>query len=226
WNQMGGSIGGPIRKDKVFYFGDYQATRRRSCGSKTVWVPSSAKRAGDLSDLGLNIFYTDSGSTPATRQQFTGNAVPTNRLSPQAQNLLKLIPLPNKPAAPNQPNYQGSGSIALQEDSFNVRTDGYATAKLHLFGRYSMQRFDMTSPAIFGNAGGPGFDASNFAGKSFSHNHSIAAGLDYAIGPQLMTDFRFGYYRYYVTVDPLGADTTPAKDAGIPGLNLGTPITG
>jgi outer membrane receptor protein involved in Fe transport len=226
WNQAGGSIGGPIRKNKLFYFGDYQATRRRTGGSRTVWVPSAANRAGDLSDLGLNIFDPDSGETPAARTQFPGNVIPASRISPQAQALLKYLPLPNRTAGPNQPNYQGSGSIALQEDSFNTRVDSYATDKMHLFGRYSLQRFDMTSPAIFGIGGGPGFDASTFAGLSYSKNHSVAAGFDYAVFPTVMTDFRFGFYRYYVNVNPLGADTNPAKDAGIPGLNLGTPLTG
>jgi outer membrane receptor protein involved in Fe transport len=226
WNQAGGSIGGPIKKNKLFYFGDYQATRRRTGGSKTIWVPSPANRAGDLSDLGLNIFDPDSGATTAARTQFAGNLIPTDRLSSQAQALMKFLPLPNRPAAPNQPNYQGSGSIALQEDSFNIRIDDYATDKLHIFGRYSLQRFDMLSPAIFGIGGGPGFDASNFAGTSYSLNHSVAAGFDYAMRPTLMTDFRFGFYRYYVNVNPLGLDTTPAKDAGIPGLNVGTSFTG
>jgi hypothetical protein len=84
----------------------------------------------------------------------------------------------------------------------------------------------MLSPAIFGLAGGVGFDASNFAGTSYSLNHSVSAGFDYTVTPALLTDFRFGFYRYYVNVNPLGLDTTPATDAGIPGLNLGTPITG
>lgn len=226
WNQLGGSIGGPIKKNSLFFFGDYQATRRRTGGSRIVFVPSAANRAGDLSDLGLNIFDTDSGPTPATRTQFPGNVIPAARISPQARGLLNFIPLPNIPAAPNQPNYQGSGSIALSENSFNTRVDSYATDKLHLFGRYSMQQFDMNSPAIFGNAGGPGFDASSFAGTSFSRNHSVAAGLDYSVTPTVMTDFRFGFYRYYVNVNPHGADTTPATDVGIPGLNLGTTLTG
>ncbi len=226
WNQAGGSIGGPIKKNKLFFFGDYQATRRRTGGSKTVWVPSEANRQGNLNDLGLNIFDPDSGATPADRRQFTGNIVPASRIVSQASNLLKFIPMPNKAAAPNQPNYQGSGSIALTEDSFNVRVDEYATEKLHIFGRYSMQRFDMNSPPIFGLAGGPGFDASNFGGLSFSKNHSIAIGADYMVNPRWITDFRFGWYRYYVNVNPIGVDGTPAKDAGIPGLNLGSAITG
>jgi len=226
WNQFGGSIGGPIIKNKLFYFGDYQGTRRRTGGSKTVWVPTQDERLGNVNDLGSNIFDPDSAAALAGRTQFAGNVIPIDRLSPQGQALLKYLPLPNKPAAPNQPNYQGSGSIALQEDDFNVRSDYYATEKMHIFGRYSMQRFNMFSPAIFGLAGGQGFDASNFAGTSFSPNHSVAAGFDYALRPSLMTDFRFGFYRYHVEVNPLGSDTTPAKDAGIPGLNLGTALTG
>ena len=226
WNQFGGSFGGPIQKNKLFYFGDYQATRRRTGGSKTVWVPSADNRAGNLNDLGLNIFDPDSAATPAGRTQFTNNVIPTGRISAPARSLINLLPLPNKPAAPNQPNYQGSGSIALREDSFNGRVDDYLTTKLHLFGRYSLQRWELLSPAIFGLAGGPGFDASNFAGTSYSLNHSVASGFDYVVSPNLATDFRFGYFRYHVDVNPLGLDTTPAKDAGIPGLNLGTSITG
>jgi len=179
-----------------------------------------------VNDLGINIFDPTSGTTPAGRTQYPGNVIPASQLSPQAATLINLLPLPNKSAAPNQPNYQGSGSIALQEDSFNVRADDYLTAKMHLFGRYSQQRFNMTSPAILGLVGGTGFDASNFAGTSYSLNYSVAAGFDYVASPTLVTDFRFGYFRYYVDVNPLGLNTTPAKDAGIPGLNLGTSITG
>ena len=226
WNQFGASIGGPIRKNKIFYFGDYQGTRRITGGSKTVWVPTADERAGNLNDLGVNIYDPSSGATPATRTQYPGNSIPANQLSPQAVNLINLLPLPNKPAAPNQPNYQGAGSLSLQEDSFNVRGDDYLTAKVHAFGRYSQQRFNLTAPAIFGLAGGTGFDASNFAGTSYSLNRSVAAGFDYVVSPTLVSDFRFGYFRYYVNVNPLGLDTTPAKDAGIPGLNLGTPTTG
>jgi hypothetical protein len=226
WNQFGASLGGPIKKNKLFYFGDYQGTRRITGGSKTVWVPTAGERAGNLNDLGINIFDPSSGTTPAGRTQYPGNVIPPSQLSPQAATLINLLPLPNKPAAPNQPNYQGSGSIALQEDSFNLRGDDYLTDKMHLFGRYSQQRFNLNSPAIFGLAGGTGFDTSNFAGTSYSLNRSIAAGFDYAESPSLVTDFRFGYFRYYVDVNPLGLDTTPARDAGIPGLNLGTSITG
>jgi hypothetical protein len=226
WNQFGASLGGPIKKNKLFYFGDYQGTRRRTGGSKLVWVPTAAERAGDLNDLGINIYDPTGGVPPANRAPFPGNIIPPSLLSPQAQKLIHLLPLPNKPAAPNQPNYQGAGSIALQEDSFNTRIDHYATAKLHLFGRYSLQRFVLTSPAIFGLAGGTGFDARNFAGASNSLSYSIASGFDYVVSPALITDFRFGFFRYHVQVNPLGLDTTPAKDAGIPGLNLGTPFTG
>lgn len=226
WNQFGASLGGPIRKNKLFYFGDYQGTRRITGGSKVVWVPTPGERAGNLNDLGINIYDPTGGAAPAGRTQFANNAIPAGLISPQAQALINLLPLPNKPAAPNQPNYQGSGSIRLNEDSFNTRIDDYATSKMHLFGRYSQQRFDMNSPAIFGLGGGTGFDASNFAGTSYSLNYSVAAGFDYVVAPTLVTDFRFGFFRYHVEVNPLGLDTTPAKDAGIPGLNLGTTITG
>jgi hypothetical protein len=86
WNQFGASLGGPVKKNKIFYFGDYQGTRRITGGSKNVWVPTADERAGNLNDLGINIFDPSSGATPTTRTQFPGNVIPQNLLSPRAVN--------------------------------------------------------------------------------------------------------------------------------------------
>jgi hypothetical protein len=170
WNQFGASIGGPVKKNKLFYFGDYQGTRRNTGGSVLLRVPSLAERTGDLSGLGLAIYDPSSGPTPATRTTFTGAMIPASKISTQAANLLKLIPAPNVPAAKDQPNYSGSGAVNFNDDAFNTRVDYYQTDKLHWFGRYSFVNFVISSPGIYGTAGGPGYDPSGgvsaFAGQS------------------------------------------------------------
>jgi hypothetical protein len=225
WNQFGGSFGGPIVRNKLFFFGDFQGTRRNTGGGALLRVPSAAERAGDLSDLGVNIFDPASGSTPATRAPFADNRIPTSRLSAEALSLLNQIPQPNISATRDQPNFASSGGVKFDDEAFNTRVDYYATDKLHVFGRYSLQQFRMVAPGSFGLvAGGPGLDASGttnaYAGKSDSRNHSIAGGFDYSVRPNLLTDFRFGWFRYKVFGQPNGIGTSPAKDAGIPGLNV------
>lgn len=230
WNQFGASIGGPIQRNKLFYFGDFQGTRRNTGGGTLLRVPTQAERNGDLSGLGLNIFDPASGSTPATRTQFPGNMIPASRLSQQAQNLLKLIPLPNSTAPLDQPNYASSGGVKFNDEAFNTRVDYYVSTDLQVFGRYSLQQFRITAPGAYGLlAGGGGFDASGsinaYAGSSDSRNHSIASGFNYVISPTLLTDFRFGWFRYKVFGQPNMIGSTPAKDAGIPGLNTGNDFT-
>ncbi len=222
WNQFGGAAGGRLIKDKLFWFGDYQGTRRNTGGSALLRVPSAAERAGDLSGLGVDIFDPASGATPAERRQFTGNIIPTARISPQALNLLKLIPLPNiSGVTRDQPNYVGAGTIRFNEDLTNTRWDYFYSTNLQFFGRYSFADYRLDSPGIFGfAAGGRGFDEqAPFAGISRTRNQSIASGFNYTLNSNWLTDFRFGWFRYRVNVDPGAGDTTPAKDAGIPGLN-------
>ncbi len=225
WNQFGGAVGGPIIKNKLFYFGDFQGTRRNTGGGALLRVPSAEERQGDLSSLGVPIYDPLSGATPALRQRFAGDRIPTNRLSTQAQNLLKLIPLPNAPAILDQPNFASSGGVKYDDESYNVRIDHFTTEKLHVFGRYTLQQFRILAPGSYGLlAGGGGLDASGsiaaFAGKSDTRNQSVAGGFDYALRPTLLTDFRFGWVRYKVFVQPNGIGQSPAKDAGIPGLNV------
>jgi hypothetical protein len=230
WNQFGGSIGGAIKKNKLFYFGDYQGTRRNTGGSVLLRVPSLAERTGDLSGLGLNIYDPATGTNDKTRTLFQGAVIPKSRIAPQTAALLTLIPAPNVPASKDQPNYSGSGAVKFNDDAFNTRVDYYQTDKLHWFGRYSLANFTINSPGIYGAAGGPGYDPSGsvsaFSGQSTSLNHSVAAGFDYTLQPNLLTDFRFGFFRYQVHVVPNGIDTAPATDAGIPGLNLDKTFTG
>ncbi len=230
WNQFGGSFGAAAIKNKLFYFGDYQGTRRNTGGAALLRVPSAAERAGDMSATGINIFDPSTGATPALRQQFPGNIIPPSRLSSGTQNLLKLIPAANSAAILDQPNFASSGGVRFNDHAFNVRGDYYLSDKIHTFGRYSMQDFKMVAPGSFGLvAGGPGLDASGstsaYAGASNSRNHSIAAGFDYNVRPNLLTDFRFGYVRYHVFGQPNGIGTSPAKDAGIPGVNLDANFT-
>ena len=226
YNQFGGSASSHIIKDKLFWFADYQGTRRNLGGSALLRVPSAAERAGDLSGLGLDIFDPASGATPAQRAQFESggkkNVIPINRLSPQALDLLKLIPLPNiEGVTRDNPNYVGSGTIKFNEDLWNTRWDYFYSQKLQLFGRYSFADYRLDSPGIFGfAAGGRGFDEqAPFAGISRTRNQSVASGFNYSLNERWLTDFRFGWFRYRVNVDPGAGDTTPAKGADIPGLN-------
>src|SRR5262249_53054065 len=156
-------------------------------------------------------------------------------ISPQAVSLLNSwVPLPNQAvsnASGSTNNFVGSGSQVFNSDGFDVRADQYQTDKLHIFGRYSFQRFVRQGPGLFGlEAGGPTFNVDpsvgGFAGQSSVRNQSIAAGFDYTVSPTLLTDVRFGFMRYRVFVNPNGLGTTPASAANIPGLNTSSITSG
>jgi outer membrane receptor protein involved in Fe transport len=218
-DQFGGSIGGPLVKNKWFWFGDYQGQRNTEGGSKLLTVPTAAARAGDLSAYGIKIYDPLTG-TPASRTQFANNVIPASRLSPQAQAILRLLPMPNAPGRDNgtRDNFVASASEKFNADQFNFRTDGRLSDRLNIFGRYSFAKFDRDGPTSFGEAGGA--ELVSLGGTSKVKNHSLATGFDYTLNATTILDFRFGFYQYKVDVLPFDYGTTPATAAGIPGLNF------
>ncbi len=247
WNQFGGTLGGPIRKNKLFIFGDYQGQRAHVGGTARDRILNALELTGNLNDLGRPIYdpyqttdathqtlVLDANGQPipvgiANRTQFPGNVIPASRLSPQAVSLLKLFPTGATLSDPTANNFSGSGSNVLNADNFDVRPDYVLNAKTQVFGRYSYQKFLRSGPGLFGALlGGPALPADSggqFAGTSKVKNQSLATGFDYTFSPSLLTDFRFGYMRYDVATAPGAVGSTPAKDAGIPGLNVDTLYT-
>ena len=215
-NQFGGSVGGPIVENSWFFFGDYQGTRNDRGGSVLASVPTVLARTGNLSEYGQRIF------DPATGQEFSNATIPQGRLSPQALNILKLIPPPNAPGRENgtRDNFTASGVENFTQNSINVRIDGRLSPAINNFGRYSLGKFHREGESAFGPGGGPAkIGGGNLAGLSESRNQSLAYGVDYTISPSLLADFRFGWFQYKVDVLPGDFGTTPAADAGIPNLN-------
>jgi len=218
-DQFGGSLGGPIQKEKWFFFGDYQGWRYTDGGSKLLTVPTARARTGDLSEYGVNIF-DPAGGVPANRAQFPGNVIPTSRLSPQALAILKLLPLPNTAGSVNgtRDNFIAQGSEKFDSDAFDARVDGRLSTSANVFARYSQAKFAKQGPSAFGAGGGPG--VVDLGGNTAVKNQSVAVGLDYTLSSTSILDVRVGYFKYQVDVFPNDYGTNPALDAGIPGMNF------
>lgn len=225
WNQFGGSVGGPIKKDKAWWFFDYQGNREDLGGSTQTRVPTAAERQGSLADLGVNIYNPATGNPDGTgRQLFTGAQIPTTSIVPQAANLLNFLPLPNLPGAsgPGE-NYLANGVNNYDTDQFDIRVDHNLTDKFTYFGRYSYENIYVLSPGAFGLYGGPEVNPQGvnmYEGRSNGLTDNGVLGADYTISPTMLTDFRFGATRYRVLENPLDANTNLAAQAGIPGINL------
>jgi len=250
-NQFGGSLGGRIIKDKLFFFGDVQLTRNNKGGSVLTSVPTAADRTGNLSDWlqaspgypgclstptpgspGSNSclyqIYDPNTGNPTTglgRMPFVNNQIPANRLSPQAQALLNYFPGPT--AAGPYNNYTGSGTAVSDGKQYDTRWDYYGNEKNTFFGRYSYAGFSLVAPGAFGlEAGGPDFNNANYAGNSSALNQSVAGGWTHTVNATLINEFRFGFLHYHITDVPNDVSATPATAAGIPGLNTGSTYTG
>lgn len=202
FNQFGGSIGGKIIRDKLFFFGTYQGQRQRLGGGFQEFVPTAAERAGDLTGIG-------------------GPVLPAGAISPVASKLLGMIPLPNI----GTNTFLGTGSVKFNSDQYDARVDYTIGHNDRMFFRYDLFRDTINSPAIFGLAGGPSFSSLYGPGNASGQNHNGAVNWNHVFGPSWLLNLRYSYFRYQIDNLPVDYGTNTATSVGIPGINLGTADT-
>lgn len=223
--QFGATLGGPIRRDRTFFFGDYLGGRDRRGQSTLLSVPTEAFRNGDLRGALAPIY--DPGLTgtiaPASRQQFVNNIIPSDRISPVARAILSRLPLPNLPGETE--NYEAAGSFIQDRDQFDVKINHIFSENTNGFARYSFFKANTADVPAFGVLGGPTTSNGATAAVGPSKNQSGTINLTHTLSPSLVTEFRLGFVRVLISADSPTEEDLATK-LGIPGINNGDFFTG
>lgn len=210
-NIPGFTLGGPILQNRMFFFGDYQATRTERTVTASASVPTARMRTGDLSELTGNMttnnpFVPAGCLTPATRQ------VNPSCITPEATKLLTLYPLPNAPGIAN--NWVSNGLLTNKINQFDVRVDHNVSNVDKAFVRYSFQDTKMVAPPVLGNPVASGDFSSDIANRG----QSMVASWSRIFGGAVFSEFRFGLNDVNSAVRQLSFGMDVLDEYGIKGV--------
>lgn len=217
-NQFGAAVGGPIVKNKLFFFADWERTMRRQYVSAFRTVPTEALRRGDFNGTGAKIYDPTTGNPNGSgRQLFENNQIPVDQLDPAAQKMISLFPQPNLNTFPN--NYFATGTYQFNRDNADIKVNYNPTSKMALFGRYSISPSDIFDPPSLGEAGGDALGGGQ-PGSAPGRVQSAGAGITYTITPTLLFDGNIGFTRQRLGAENVDIDQNYGLDfLNIPGTN-------
>src|SRR5262245_54431686 len=198
-NQFGGSLGGPIIRDKTFIFGDYEGLRDRAGTVRFSSVPQPIWRQGTFATPIWNPFNpNDTGQDfriPATANCNDGSGncwrIPSNLIDSVGQRVINVSPDPNTSSPTFDNNFVAAPIDRIRTNQFDLRGDHIISPKLNAFGRYSYSKTSFFRPAPR-----PGLSEGSFNdtfGTADLKSQAIAAGLVWVLSPSLVSETRFGY---------------------------------
>jgi Carboxypeptidase regulatory-like domain len=224
YNYFGGTVGGPIQKNRLFYFADYLKTSDHEAATQLVTVPSALARTGDLSEGTTVVYNPTTGAQDGTgtgRQPFQGNIIPDKMIDPISKKILALVPLPNLPfnhAAPTN-NYTNLLPFTKDTQYTDGKIDYNVSSVDRISGRFSFQRPVIDQAPIFGAAGGPG-PGGAFQGTGVQKTYSTGINWNHIFSPTFLVETRVGVAHYHNAAQQSDFGTTAATSIGIPGINV------
>lgn len=225
-NQFGYTFGGPIKKNKLFFFTDFERTTERKLATALETVPTDALRSGNFSGTGTTIFDPNTGAANGTgRTAFLNNQIPVNRMDPAALAMLKLIPEPNIPGLQTG-NFFASNNAQFNRDNWDTKINYVPSDKTTVFGRYSISQSYIFDPPALGPAEG---DATNGGqlGNAYSRIQVVGLGATYTISSNMLVDANLGYTRQRINATALDIGSDFGLDTlHIPGTNGPDPLQG
>jgi len=233
FNQFGGTVGGPVKKDKLFYFFSFERTLFRQGGSGNWSAPPAEFRVGDFSKwpgctqcgAAYSVVYDPASATePRLRQPFPGNIVPRGRISPTFDAIQKLIPPPNQ-VSPTDPTHNlggtfgAAGTLRYNRNNYDIKGNWNASENLVIWGKLSRMGAPVTGKHIFGEMVGPNLGT---AGDGDVRVNMPTFGFTYTFSPTFMMDAVFGYTRHDQDIVGIGQGKNWGLDVfKIPGTNGG-----
>jgi hypothetical protein len=207
-NQFGGTLGGPLVRDRTFFFLDYQGTRTADGQTLVTNVPTLAERNGDFSQSSLVAI------DPASGQPLPGNIVPQYYLSPMGVAIAALYPLPNRNAT--GANFVSSPSLTDNQNQFDARLDHTFRKSDNLFARYSFVDDNLFNPfaGSSGDASIPGYGI-----RVPSRAQNAALGETHIFTPALLNELRLAFNRVSNGDYQQGQGTSVNSQLGLPELS-------
>jgi hypothetical protein len=229
-NEFGGTFGGPIRRDKTFFFADYQGIRVRQPTPAVSTIPTLAQRemirTGNFSGLGAPVFDPTVRVDGPARTPFSGNQIPLSRIDPASRRLVDLLPIPDSGATTR--NLVFNPNTSQRTDQFDVRLDQNVGNADRFFFKYSYDDTNLVTPGILPVAPNPGVPIGEFLSATGTNtgtttplrNQSGTFNYVKVFSPTLINEVRLGVVRWNQNIDPLNNPFDTATAVGIPGINI------